>query len=284
MLTVSLIIPVYNEERHIKACLDSISKQSVAPDSVIVVDNNCSDATIEIAEKYPFVQVIKEQNQGRAYARSAGFNLANTDIIGRIDADSRLDDDWVEKVKRYFETDVELQGVTGLARTAVLPYINVPKAKIFSRAYFWFAHAGFRTVTMWGANMAIRHGAWQQVKDEVCLDDKQVHEDQDLSLEMAAKGMKQAVKNDLLITTNGQTYRYLPKLIHYASLYEKTRRLHRKKGTLDSTLLPRLGFWETLPGRICALPLAIYLLLISVVPFPLDYFIVRSKYRHVITK
>ncbi len=94
-LSVSIVIPVYNEEAHLKNCLDAIARQTVAPDEVIVVDNNSTDRSVEIAEKYSFVKVIKEAKQGRAHARNSGFNVATCDVIGRIDAHSLFASDWV---------------------------------------------------------------------------------------------------------------------------------------------------------------------------------------------
>ena len=49
-LTLSIVIPVFNEERYIKACLDSIAAQTVKLDEVIVVDNNSTDKTVLIAK------------------------------------------------------------------------------------------------------------------------------------------------------------------------------------------------------------------------------------------
>lgn len=275
MLKLSLIIPVYNEERHIKACLDAIASQSVMPDEVLVIDNNCTDRTIEIAEKYDFVRVIKEIRQGRGYARTAGFNNANGEILGRIDADSRIHKDWVYQVKESFNKDESIAGVTGLGYTSFIPYINSLKSKIFSRSYYWFAHAGFNTVTMWGANMAISKKAWEAVKENVCLDDKLVHEDQDVSLWIAANGGKIIQNNNLLITTNGQTYRYLPKTISYMMLYFKTKKMHKKNGNLTSYKLHKLGFIKTFPGRIAAFVPSFWLLLTATILFPLDYFLLR---------
>jgi len=276
MLKFSLIIPVYNEERHIRACLDAVADQTVKPDEVIVVDNNCRDKTIEIADEYDFVTVITETKQGRAHARNAGFNKATGDIIGRVDADSRIATDWVERVKAQFE-DLSLDGITGLGKTVFLPGINSLKSKILSRSYFWFVHAGFNTITMWGANMAIRRSAWEKVKNDVCMDDKQAHEDQDISLWMAADGQKIVHDNKLLITTNGQSYRYLPKSLHYLALYFKTKHYHRKNGNLKSAKLPRLGFLNTLPGRIMSIPPSIFILIASILLFPVDYLIKKRK-------
>src|SRR6185437_1716246 len=59
-LTLSLVIPAYNEERYIKHCLDAIASQTVTPMEVFVVDNNSTDSTAAIAKNYEFVQVLSE--------------------------------------------------------------------------------------------------------------------------------------------------------------------------------------------------------------------------------
>jgi glycosyltransferase involved in cell wall biosynthesis len=277
MLTLSLIIPVYNEERHIGACLDAISAQTVKPLEVIVVDNNCSDRTLEIAETYDFVTIVHENRQGRGFARTAGFNSAAGDILGRIDADSRIHANWVERVLEKFDTDVDLSGLTGLAYTDIVPGTHKIKAKFFSRSYYWFAHAGFNTVTMWGANMALRASDWKKVANKVCLDDTVVHEDQDVSLWIAALGGKIVQDNGLLITTNGQTYRYMPKLLYYISLFHSTRDFHRKNGNLASDKLKKLGHIRTFPGRIMGTSVALYTVILSVLFFPVDYIVMKHN-------
>jgi glycosyltransferase involved in cell wall biosynthesis len=275
MLKLSLIIPVYNEERHIAACLDAVALQTIPPFEVIIVDNNCSDRTLEIAETYDFVKIIKEKKQGRGYARSAGFNAASSDVLGRIDADSRLSSDWIEKVLSCFENDPALAGVTGIAKTDIIPGSHKIKSTLISRSYYWFAHAKFNTVTMWGANMAIRASNWKKVSGSVCLDDSIVHEDQDVSLWIAAVGGKIMQNNRLLITTNGQTYRYMPKLFHYIHLFHSTYKLHKQNGNLDSDLLPKIGKFKTFPGRIMGIMFAIYVAIVSVLFFPIDFVVYK---------
>jgi glycosyltransferase involved in cell wall biosynthesis len=94
-LTLSIVIPVYNEQCHLKACLDAIANQTESPDEVIVVDNNSTDRTLAIAESYPFVKILKEKKQGVLAVRTKGFNSARSSIIGRIDADTVLPPGWV---------------------------------------------------------------------------------------------------------------------------------------------------------------------------------------------
>ena len=56
---LSIIMPVLNEERRIKRALDSIAREKGVPYEVIVIDNGCTDRTVDIASSYPFVRVIK---------------------------------------------------------------------------------------------------------------------------------------------------------------------------------------------------------------------------------
>jgi glycosyltransferase involved in cell wall biosynthesis len=96
-LRVSLVIPVYNEESHLRGCLDAIAAQTVQPLEVIVVDNNSNDGTAAIAAAYPFVTLITIARQGVVYARDAGFDAAKGEIIGRIDADTHIAPDWLAR-------------------------------------------------------------------------------------------------------------------------------------------------------------------------------------------
>lgn len=273
-LTLSLVIPAYNEEHHLKACLDAIAAQTVMPDEVIVVDNNSTDKTVEIAKRYPFVKVVHESMQGRGPARTRGFNEAGSDIIGRIDADSVVSSGWVERVKQDF-ADPALMGVTGLGRAHTIPRIYGLHTTFWSRVYFWNVHGYFGAMTTWGANMALRRKAWEGVKDRVCLDDNIVHEDQDVSLLIAGQGGKIIQDNKLLITIRGQSYIYLPKLLYYTRLRRRTKLYHKRLGALDSPEARRLSFWNTLLGRLwCVVPELLFFVG-SLVLWPLDKFILH---------
>ncbi len=274
-MTISIVIPVFNEESELPKCLDSIAKQTVAPDEVVVVDNNCTDASMEIARRYGFVTITHEPRQGRGHARTAGCNAAKSEIIGRIDADSELDVDWVKRVKELFELDAGLQGVTGLGRATIIPRSSLLKTTIFARGYYWFVHALFHTITMWGANMAIRKSAWEDVADKVIDDDSLVHEDQDLSLWMAAQGGKIIQDNHLLISTYGQRYVNTVKIFEYRRLINSTKELHTNNGNLRSPNLRRLKPSSTALGFLFSLGLGFVIFLFSLLFLPLD--VIRSR-------
>jgi glycosyltransferase involved in cell wall biosynthesis len=177
-LTLSIVIPAYNEESYLSACLDSIAAQTVRPDEVIVVDNNSTDTTVEIAKKYPLVSVIKETKQHQSFAQKTGFDTVKTDIIGRIDADSILAPDWVEKVKAAFADDNDLVALTG----STYPYDVQLKDGAINVFNFYINYASRLAGTrmIWGANCALRHSAWQQIRGKV-LQRGDIWEDYDLS-------------------------------------------------------------------------------------------------------
>lgn len=273
-LTLSLVIPVYNEEHHLKECLEAVASQTIMPDEVIIVDNNSTDKSVGIARQYPFVRLIREKRQGLTPARNHGFNYAKGDILGRIDADSVLAKDWVERVHSLFNNR-SLDGITGLGSSDLLPRIKGPRTVVWSWLYFQWTIAVYGMVVLWGANMAIRSSAWQKIKDSTCLDDGLVHEDQDLSLLMHEHGFNLHRENRLRITTGGQTYHHFPKLITYTGRMYNTRRYHLDLHSLQTVprqypLARRLFLW-LIPGPIV---LSVFFLM-SLLLWPLDLLMAR---------
>ncbi len=266
-LTLSIVIPVYNEENYIKICLDAIMAQTIKPLEIIVVDNNCTDKTIEIAKSYPLVKILHEPVQGRTVSRNRGFNAAKGDIIGRIDADSILMPTWVERVLEDF-SDSTVDGLAGLGQTRVLLGLNW-YSTFWSRLYLWTVHSLHRVVTMWGANMAIRRTAWLRIRQYTAPDGSKVHEDQDLSLVLVGHGGKIIQDNELLIKTNGVSYLYWPKFWNYFKKSFTMRHYHKQLGTLSQAGSQKLGFWQTLPGGIAGWTMTAFFIVYSLVCWPI---------------
>jgi len=183
-IRVSLVIPAYNEEHHIKACLDCIASQSVKPYEVILVDNNSTDHTVEIAARYPFVRVLKENHQGIVFARNSGFDAARGDVIGRIDVETHIPEDWIQRVQDIF-TDSDVDAVSGSLTFHDVPFRHFfARIDLFFRCYLARSLARHRQLFLYGGNMAIRKKAWESVRSKLCHDLRN-HEDLDLSAHMA---------------------------------------------------------------------------------------------------
>jgi len=187
-MKLSVIIPVYNEEKYITKCLESIVNQTQKPDEVIVVDNNCTDNTITITKKYKKLlplKIVKEKKQGMIFARNKGFNIAKGDILAKCDADSILPQNWIKIIKDFF-VKKKIDGLTG----PIFFYDFLLKTSIFSKIYLFLMKILQKGETLIGPNLAISKKIWQKVKNEVCLDEKNVHEDIDLSLHILKNGGK----------------------------------------------------------------------------------------------
>jgi len=104
-MLLSFVVPAYNEEAYLGACLESILNQTRGLEritEIIVVNNASTDRTREIALSYPRVRLVDELRKGLPYARQAGFFASTGTLIANVDADSRLTPGWVEKVLTTF--------------------------------------------------------------------------------------------------------------------------------------------------------------------------------------
>jgi len=97
---VSVIIPVYNGGRYLRAALESVFAQTYRPFEVIVVDDGSADDSGVIAQSFPEVRYIYQTNQGVAAARNNGLEAARGEYFAFLDQD----DLWApEKLKLQVE-------------------------------------------------------------------------------------------------------------------------------------------------------------------------------------
>ena len=97
---VSVIIPVYNGARFLRAALESVFAQTYRPLEVIVVDDGSADDSGVIAQSFPEVRYIRQENQGVAAARNNGLKAARGEFFAFLDQD----DLWTpEKLKLQLE-------------------------------------------------------------------------------------------------------------------------------------------------------------------------------------
>lgn len=111
-MKLSFIIPAYNEEGIIAACINSIIPQLNKDDEVIVVDNNCTDNTALVAKKCG-ARVVKERKKGISHARNKGASVAGGDVLCFVDADGELKDAWAKHARQGLK-DKKVQAAIGI--------------------------------------------------------------------------------------------------------------------------------------------------------------------------
>lgn len=162
VMTVSIVIPAFNEEKYLPACLQScIDHKPENLLEIIVVDNASTDRTAEVAARFPFVRVAREPQKGTNAARQRGFLEAKGDILVFLDADTRAG-------PGHFERMME-----GLSKPDVVcatgPYVfdDMPKWKQACVHFYWnvlaestFAVTHFMVV---GGNFAAKRRAIERM-------------------------------------------------------------------------------------------------------------------------
>jgi glycosyltransferase involved in cell wall biosynthesis len=198
-LGVSVVIPAYNEEKYIGDCLKSLRNQTIPPDEIIVVDNNSTDDTAEIAKKFGAI-VIKERRAGTFFAMKTGFDNARFEIIARTDADTRVPENWIEKILQKFDSPkFEYIALAGTLRfdSSIIKITN------YFLDYFFIIINFFSGYThLYGCNMIVRKSIWNEVRQKY-RHKKNTHEDYALSKLLNKLGKIYFVP-DIQVITSGR--------------------------------------------------------------------------------
>ncbi len=118
----SIVIPCYNEEVHLPSTLESLLGQDYdGAYEVIVVDNNSTDASAHIAQAFG-VRVVTETRPGVCFARQAGFEAAQGEVVVSADADSVADPDWLTHIDRRFRSRPDTVAVCGHCDFVAAPW------------------------------------------------------------------------------------------------------------------------------------------------------------------
>ena len=99
---VSVIVPMYNTERFLRCCVDSLLKQTINNIEILLVDAGSPDACGEIAEQYARlderVKVVHRENGGLGPARNSGLAIATGEYVGFVDSDDWVEEDMYERL------------------------------------------------------------------------------------------------------------------------------------------------------------------------------------------
>ena len=94
-VTITVIVPIYNVEKYLVECLESIASQTIAFDEVILINDGSTDKSLLICEKYvskySYFNLINQKNQGPSSARNQGLKHMTKEYVMFLDSDDFLD-------------------------------------------------------------------------------------------------------------------------------------------------------------------------------------------------
>ena len=198
MKKMSVVLSAYNEEEYLPKTLDAIVNQTFPRQDyeIVVVDNNSTDKTAEIARSYK-ARVVREQKQGNTFALGTGLKAAEGEIIASTDADTIVYHNWLEVIYKAFQ-DKNVVGATGTldlrAGNRIESFLAEKVYEYFLRLNFLIGKAHFS-----GFNFAVR----KSVLDEIGgLDEKfTMSPDVDLGLRMNKYGKVIFLKQMRVLTS-----------------------------------------------------------------------------------
>lgn len=196
MTEISVIIPAFNEEDYLPCLLESIKEQDFDNFEVIVVDNNSSDNTAEIAKEFE-VNVVEEKKQGPGYARNRGAIHASGDTLLFLDADVILPySDTLDRVRAILQTNDTVAG-TGVWQPSDGNYLQRKLTSLSSDVLRFASEAGIDIAS--GAFIFIKSDIFRKI--DGFNGDLPFNEDHDLIKRAKLFGNTRFINNICLIST-----------------------------------------------------------------------------------
>jgi len=212
--SLDVVVPAFNESGSIATCLNRLLAQGDDISNIIVVDNGSTDDTAAIvaryAQRHPKIRLLSEPKPGVENARNTGFAACQGEIIGRVDADTRVKPGWARAVRRYLAAHPGLAGCCGSTIFYDLPW------RALLRIFMWLAVFFANEViggnySFYGANMAIRRSTWNAIKGTVKTErDGEIMEDLSLSIASANIGQKIGRASRMAANVSGRRLRTSP--------------------------------------------------------------------------
>lgn len=214
-MKLSLIVPAYNEEKYIDKLLDSVIKQSIQPDEIVICNNCSTDKTVEVIDKYKKILPIKlvnENHKGINFAVETAWRKATGDLILKTDADSILPNNWVENIVNHFKEDPNLAACGGNFYSSdgnifikignYIAYPIVDLSFILNRGY----------TILFGGNLAIKKSILQQINGYI-VEDKILPDDQLLCRKLHKRQLKFKRFNDCYNYSSSRRFNSLKSVI-----------------------------------------------------------------------
>ena len=151
---VSIIVPIYNSEKYLKDCIDSLCNQSHSDIEIILVNDGSTDSSSAICDDFSKkdsrIKVIHTKNNGVSSARNCGIDNAVGDYIMFCDSDDKVSPDWVSELVACAKTYPDRMPLCGIVYFPVLgepEYRKLPKNLTNTNKYLLFDLSGLITMS-----------------------------------------------------------------------------------------------------------------------------------------
>ena len=193
---ISVIVPVYNVEKYLKECLDSIVNQTIDKDKieVLLIDDSSTDNSADIckeyAQSYPFFKFHTKENGGVATARNYGIEHSQGKYIAYLDSDDALTPNSLKNIVKFFD---KYYDEVDLVTYKIVPTFNGKQSEKLHYRYDYLSYEGVYDLTR-PENIYISQTTMNIVvknmgKDNI-LFDQMMQEDQKYNTLILSKKMK----------------------------------------------------------------------------------------------
>ena len=118
MVKISIIVPVYNSEKFLEKCINSIINQTLKDIEIIFINDGSTDKSLDILKSYELkdsrIKVLSQNNTGPSCARNNGLKIAKGEYVGFVDSDDWIDLDFYEKLyitAKKYDADISVAGI-----------------------------------------------------------------------------------------------------------------------------------------------------------------------------
>jgi len=132
-MKVSIIVPVYNEEKTITDCLESLKKQTYKDFEIIIVDDGSSDKTLEVLKKSG-IKFYQQEHLGPGAARNLGAKHAKGEILVFVDADMTFDKNFIRKL---IDPIIKVKAIGTFSKEELVANVGNPWADCWSINEGW---------------------------------------------------------------------------------------------------------------------------------------------------